>query len=308
MSTVKNEILLKEYKCLDKSERYTLGYENSPYPSIFSDHVNKAKMEFVKFSGTKYKDCMCKVIVKIKPGTERIGEVHRVNSGELCKIIEYYSSTDCTIMFEDGTIINQVVYSNLLIKEVKNPYRRSKYGVGYMGEGIHSSSTSPKAYRTWRGILERSYSKKFKEKHPTYKDCTVDERWHNFQVFAQWFYENYNFETMEGWHLDKDILIRGNKLYSPETCCFIPHIINNMKLYYIPEFKPEKYSESGKIHYKFQITVRDSSLSKNCSSREEAVFKYLDSKKNYAKDLAEEFKDVLNPIVYNKLKNISLYE
>ena len=85
-------------------------------------------------------------------------------------------------------------------------------------------------YNTWRKILERGYDKKFKDKYPTYKDVTVCEEWHNFQVFAKWCEENYNPNFMEGWAIDKDIIIKGNKIYSPETCAFVPAEVNNIVL------------------------------------------------------------------------------
>ena len=61
-----------------------------------------------------------------------------------------------------------------------------------------------------------------KKKRPTYKDVTVCEEWHCFQNFAEWYDENY----VEGWCLDKDILIKENKTYSSKTCCFVPNEIN----------------------------------------------------------------------------------
>jgi len=60
--------------------------------------------------------------------------------------------------------------------------------------------------------------------HPTYLDCEVDERWWNYQVFAAWFYDNY----VEGFHLDKDLLVEGNRIYSPETCLFVTPQLNTL--------------------------------------------------------------------------------
>lgn len=66
-------------------------------------------------------------------------------------------------------------------------------------------------------MLQRCYDKDSLEKNPTYKDCTVAEEWHNFQNFAEWFKENY----IEGYHLDKDIKIKGNRVYGPDRCMFV---------------------------------------------------------------------------------------
>mgnify|MGYP001060963088 CR=1 FL=1 len=78
-------------------------------------------------------------------------------------------------------------------------------------------------YQTWASMLERAYSDKCKQKHPTYNDVTVCEEWHSFMRFRAWM------ETQEwkGKHLDKDLLVPGNKVYSPDTCVFVDSVVNN---------------------------------------------------------------------------------
>lgn len=68
--------------------------------------------------------------------------------------------------------------------------------------------------------------KNFIKKHPTYTDCEVCDEWLNFQNFAKWYDENFYEVDGERMHLDKDILVKGNKIYSPETCIFVPQKIN----------------------------------------------------------------------------------
>ena len=100
------------------------------------------------------------------------------------------------------------------------------YGVGIYTRGRFSSRASGGGsrqglhYQRWSNMLERCYSGRF----PAYADCYVCEEWKEFQVFAEWFDENY----IEGFCLDKDILKPGNKLYSPDSCGFVPTIINTM--------------------------------------------------------------------------------
>lgn len=77
-------------------------------------------------------------------------------------------------------------------------------------------------------ILERGYSKLWKEKHPTYEDVYVCEEWHNFQNFAKWYYNNYYSINEERMEIDKDILYKNNKIYSPDTCIIVPQRINNL--------------------------------------------------------------------------------
>ena len=78
------------------------------------------------------------------------------------------------------------------------------------------------SYHTWGQMLKRCYNEDYLQKHHTYKGCSVCEEWLHFSNFKKWFDENY----IEGYQLDKDILNKGNKVYSPLTCCFVPFEIN----------------------------------------------------------------------------------
>lgn len=161
--------------------------------------------------------------------TDRTGENYTTNEGYEIEIIEYRGALDCDIQFEDGTILREMYYDNIRKGAVKNPYHPTTHGVGFIGIGKYVSSTEDKHtknYKSWGGVLERCYSKELHKKRKTYVSCYITEEWKCFQNFAKWFEKNYNPETMQGWELDKDILIKGNKVYSPETCCFVPQEIN----------------------------------------------------------------------------------
>ena len=77
-------------------------------------------------------------------------------------------------------------------------------------------------YQKWKGMLERSYSEKFKSKWTTYKDVTVCKEWHLFSNFKSWM------ETQDwgGKQLDKDVLLQGNKIYCPHACVFVSRQVN----------------------------------------------------------------------------------
>ena len=79
-------------------------------------------------------------------------------------------------------------------------------------------------YSKWTGMLQRGYSKRLKKKYKTYEDCSVCEQWLTFSNFKAWM-EGQNWEDCE---LDKDLLIPGNKLYSPTTCLFLNHRVNSI--------------------------------------------------------------------------------
>jgi len=100
------------------------------------------------------------------------------------------------------------------------------YGVGYNPHErvIDSKGKVLRSYTSWLDMIKRCYSVSFKGKNPTYIDCTVCDEWLHYSEFIAWFDKNY----ISGYQLDKDILVNGNKIYSPETCVFIPKKINTL--------------------------------------------------------------------------------
>ncbi len=215
----------------------------------------------------------------------RVGEKHTTNEGYPITIFEYFDAHNCSIVFECGFKLYNRQYNSVKLGTVKNPYHPSVYGIGYLGQGEYKTKKDnkpTKVYKTWAGMLERCYDVKFKEKYPTYKGCSVDEKWHNFQVFAKWFEENYTEKS----HLDKDIMIKGNKIYSPETCCFVPQAINS-----IFSIKPKPLNKTPYYH-KFQVQMNkygkkiyiglyDTEL--------EALLAYKEAKKDYINEVATEY-------------------
>lgn len=95
-------------------------------------------------------------------------------------------------------------------------------GVGYCDIKGYVAGLLATRYKTWASMLSRCYSEREQARFPTYIGCSVDPRWHIASVFKKWFDRHY----VEGYHLDKDILVPGNKVYGPDTCCFVPGEIN----------------------------------------------------------------------------------
>jgi len=139
-----------------------------------------------------------------------------------CLVKEYVSSFKIFVEFEDGTIV-ETSNAQVIRGSIKNPNMPFVSGVGFVGQGVYSNKDNPECYKYWNGILERCYCPKYHEKKPTYRDCTVVHEWHNFQNFAKWFYKQIREES---WELDKDLLIKGNRVYGPDTCCFVPRALN----------------------------------------------------------------------------------
>jgi hypothetical protein len=162
--------------------------------------------------------------------TERIGEINYNNNGTLMKIISYRKSSDIVVEFQDKYkyTIN-TTYSNFVRGNISNPYSKSVYGVGYIGIGRHPThvnkiNTYP--YIVWKNILARCYYEKERYKYPAYVDCYMCEEWHNFQVFADWYEENYYNVGKGKMHIDKDIIKKDKKIYCPQYCLIVPQRIN----------------------------------------------------------------------------------
>ena len=131
--------------------------------------------------------------------------------------------------FEDGNVFS-FPSKHIRTGSVKNLYHPSVYGIGYMGVGKNKSSINKKTtkeYSVWQGLFERCYSPSNIIKNQSYIDCTVDKRWHNFQNFCEdirsleGYTEWKNSTKSREYSLDKDKKIKGNRIYSKDTCVFI---------------------------------------------------------------------------------------
>jgi hypothetical protein len=95
------------------------------------------------------------------------------------------------------------------------------------GMGVNDFAVTPAAdewsYNVWDRILDCCYNDNSTRSRATYFDCTVTECWHRYSDFKVWFDKN----CIIGYQLDKDILLPGNRIYGPDTCCFVPKYIND---------------------------------------------------------------------------------
>ena len=163
---------------------------------------------------------------------DRTGEKNYNNFGSEMIIVDYRNAMDIDVYFPQyDWIARDKQYSNFKKGNISCPYERSTFGVGYIGEGkykVRKNGKLTKCYATWHDMLRRCYSEESHKKNPTYIDCEVDEDWLNFQNYGKWYDENFYEVEGERMALDKDILVKGNKIYSPETCIFVPQTINSL--------------------------------------------------------------------------------
>lgn len=247
---------------------------------------------------------------------DKTGEICKSSHGELMKVIEYRSYEDITVEFQDeyrATVSSR--YGNFKAGRVHNPYRKKVCGVGYTGVGRHNVLSEDGAnshkYNTWSNMIHRAYDSKISESHPTYKGIVVCDKWHNFQSFGDWYDENYYEIEGEVMALDKDILCKNNKIYSPKTAIFVPAFMN--KLVVKNNAKRGKYAIGVSFHKRDKVftstcNVKILKLTKSgtkhlgyYNTEMEAFQAYKEYKEQYIKQVADHYKDKIPQILYDAL-------
>ena len=107
-------------------------------------------------------------------------------------------------------------------------------------------------YQTWVSMLNRCYSEKYHQRQPTYRGCKVCDEWLIFSNFKRWMEQ----QDWEGKQLDKDLLVEGNKTYSPEFCVFVHQLIN--------KFANERCAARGQYMIGANWHKRDLTFQSNC--------------------------------------------
>ncbi len=225
----------------------------------------------------------------------RTGEENYNYQGCLMKIIEYYHSKNITIEFQDEYKYKKynAEYIDFKRGQIINPYFPEVYGIGYIGKGKYTSSGKyARIYDCWRGIFKRIYIDI--DKQPTYKDCSICKEWLCYQSFAKWFESNMWDDNIK-FQVDKDIIFKGNKIYSPETCTLVDNNINCL------------FTKTDKLRGDYPIGVYyrrcNGKFRAQCScgighqqylgeydTPEEAFKAYKEFKENYIKQVADEYK------------------
>lgn len=246
---------------------------------------------------------------------DRKGEKNYNNFGSKMVIVRYKTNRDMEVYFPeyDWTAKN-AVYSAFKKGNISCPYEKRTFGVGYLGEGKYKTKENGKptrVYSTWNDMLKRCYDEKYHKKHPTYIGCEASKWFHNFQNFGKWYDENYYEVDNEKMCLDKDILIKHNKIYSPETCIFVPHTINSL---FIKNNKSRGSSVIGTTpvngKYKAQCHLINPKTGKSKNeylglydTQEKAFEIYKYYKEKNIKEVADYYKNEMPERLYNAMYN-----
>ena len=242
-----------------------------------------------------YKDCVGKVCKSL-------------NSGDF-KILKYNDKTNVKIQFLNTGFETKVQLGSIRNGEVKDQYSPSVYGIGIVGTKylISEGGVLTKEYMLWKSMLKRCYSDIYKKQRPTYEGCEVSENFKSYEYFYEWCNKQVGFGNKD-WQLDKDLLIKGNKIYSENTCVFIPKEINSMLV----------KSDKKRGEYLIGVCWRKkdkafiAQVNKNKGKQEylglfnteiEAFNAYKQAKENFIKEQANKWKSQIDLRAYEALMN-----
>ncbi|MFA5764478.1 MAG: AP2 domain-containing protein [archaeon] len=224
------------------------------------------------------------------------------------KIIGYTDSKNIVVQFLDNSFITNAQYVQFQKGDIRNPEDKTIFNKGYVGIGDYKTSENKiyiHRYKIWASMLERCYDPKRQKRQPTYANCTVCDEWHNYQNFADWYDENYYEIPNEVMHLDKDILIKGNKIYSPDNCVFVSMKINSLFV--------KRDRDRGKCPIGVYFFKRTNQYISHCNNGngqahlgyfntpEEAFIAYKKYKEAYIKQVAEEYKKIIPKRLYDAM-------
>ena len=231
------------------------------------------------------------------------------NYGDLV-ITQLINSTTVHVKFLDTGYETVTQMGHIKRGVVKDKLVPSLYGVGIFGEEVvRVDGKLIKEYMLWSSMLQRCYSNIYQQKRPTYKGCEVSNSFKTYSYFKDWCGKQVGFNRLDDegkyFALDKDILIKGNKVYSEDTCCFVPAEINSV---FIKCDRSRGEYPLGVNYHKAtrkfvaQISYRKIKTHLGLYDTAEDAFKaYKKSKEKLIKSLADKYMDVLDPRVYKAM-------
>ena len=245
-----------------------------------------------------YKDC--------------VGKVCKSNLSGDFKILKYNDSKNVEIQFLKTGYETSVGLGNIRNGKVKDLYAPSVHGIGVSGTKYSNTinGVRTKEYVLWQSMLRRCYSDVYKKKHPTYEGCEVSDNFKSYEYFYVWCHNQIGFDN-EGWHLDKDLLVKGNKVYSEDSCIFIPKEINLL----LTKSTASRGEHLIGVYWSKTNKAFRACVNKNKGASEhlgyfkteiEAFNTYKVAKESFIKEQANEWKSEIDPRAYEALMNYTV--
>ena len=156
-------------------------------------------------------------------------------------------------------------------------------------------------------MLKRCYSNTVKKKQPTYEGCEVSDNFKSYEYFYEWCNKQIGFAA-DGFELDKDLLTKGNKVYSESICIFIPSEINLL----LVKCEASRGEHLIGVYWDKTKKAFVAQVSRNKGKREklgsfatelEAFNAYKQAKESFVKEQANKWKSQIDDRAYNALMN-----
>ena len=244
-----------------------------------------------------YKDC--------------VGKVFKSKSSGDFKILKYNDVRNVEIQFVNTGFETIATLGNIRNGYVKDPYSPSVCGVGILGTKYPPtiSGRNTKEYMLWVDMLRRCYSDDFKKKQPTYEGCEVSENFKSYEYFHKWCHNQIGFSNQGNenpFHLDKDLLLKGNKVYNEDSCIFLPQEVNTL----LTKSTASRGEHLIGAYWDKTANAFKAMVNKNKGKQEhlgyfntelEAFNAYKEAKESFIKEQAEKWKGQIDPRAYNAL-------
>lgn len=155
----------------------------------------------------------------------------------------------------------------------------------------------------YHNMYDRCYRESYLQKNPKYRGCTICDEWLNdHEAFYNWVAENYYIIDGEQIDLDKDILVKGNKIYSPKTCIYAPHSINT---FYENMIRKPTLLPSGRYQMQMQVGGKRVTIG-TFDTEEEAKLEFIKHKEAALIAKADLYKDKIPAKLYDSMVNFKL--
>ena len=221
-------------------------------------------------------------------------------------VVDYVNNKNITVEFITTGYQTKTTTKEINQGKIADRLKPSVFGVGIIGNNCPTSINNKtlKVYKLWNSMIERCYSDNPKKAFTTYKNCTISDSFLHYEYFYDWCNKQIGFNCAN-FDLDKDLLIKGNKVYSESACVFLPKEIN-LAL----STKKSQRGESligvrkTKTGYQSRCNIRGKNYSLGTYKTEIEAFKaYKQAKESYLKELANKWKGKIDDMAYNALMN-----
>ena len=237
-----------------------------------------------------------------------VGKTFNSNNFGKFTVIKYEHSTKVHIQFEATGGINVADMSHVRSGSVADLLAKTTYDIGYIGYNYDCKcKDSKKLFKIWSGLVQRCFDPLWKTRHKCYELTTCSEDFLCAANFITWSKSQIGYNSIDEsgkpFALDKDILLKGNTVYSPDTCVFVPREINNLILSNrkVRGNLPIGVT-SAEVRFRARVSINNKEVALGVfETSNEAFQAYKEAKERHIKEVANKWKDRIDQRVYYAL-------